>query len=110
MHYAQAWDELKAAGRAARDPGDHVSLEGKSSFPENHPLALGSGGAANAVRRSASTWQDADVIFGIGCSFATTGFGIQFPTEGKTYIHSTLDASDINKDVPSQHGSSATPS
>ena len=47
--------------------------------------------------------RDADVIFGIGCSFAQTGFGIQFPTEGKTYVHSTLDAGDINKDVPASY-------
>jgi acetolactate synthase-1/2/3 large subunit len=102
VHYAQAWDELKALAELLEIPVT-TSLEGKSSFPENHPLALGSGGAANPY----TVFQhlaDSDVIFGVGCSFAKTGFGIQFPTEGKTYIHSTLDSSDIDKDVPSQYG------
>ena len=46
--------------------------------------------------------QDADVIFGIGCSFAATGFGIAMPP-GKTIIHATLDPADLNKDQASQH-------
>jgi acetolactate synthase-1/2/3 large subunit len=41
----------------------------------------------------------ADVIFGVGCSFSTTNYGIRFPA-GKTYIHATLDAEDVNKDLP----------
>ena len=46
-----------------------TSIEGKSAFPENHPLSLGSGGRANprAVKRFLA---DADVILGVGCSFA----------------------------------------
>ena len=46
---------------------------------------------------------DADVIFGIGCSFALTGFGVQMP-RGKTIVHATLDPMDLNKDVPAQYG------
>jgi acetolactate synthase-1/2/3 large subunit len=46
---------------------------------------------------------EADTIFGIGCSFSRTGFGIQFPQTGKTYIHATADAADINKDVPASY-------
>jgi len=42
------------------------------------------------------------VIFGIGCSFALTAFGVQMP-KGKTIIHSTLDSKDLNKDVPAQY-------
>ncbi len=100
VHYAKAWDELK---QLAEDWGIPVttSLEGKSAFPETHPLSLGSGG--RAVPETVHTFlQDADVIFGIGCSFALTGFGVQMP-RGKTIIHATLDAKDLNKDVPAQH-------
>ena len=100
VHYAKAWDELK---QLAEDWGIPVttSLEGKSAFPETHPLSLGSGG--RAIPETVHTFlQDADVIFGIGCSFALTGFGVQMP-KGKTIIHATLDAKDINKDVPTQH-------
>ena len=35
------------------------------------------------------------MVFGIGCSFFATGFGIQFP-KGKTVIHSTLDPLDLD--------------
>ena len=45
---------------------------------------------------------EADVIFGIGCSFAITGFGLAMPS-GKTYIHATLDPQDLNKDVQAKH-------
>jgi acetolactate synthase-1/2/3 large subunit len=42
------------------------------------------------------------VIFGIGCSFTSTNFGVTMP-KGKTIIHSTLDPVDLNKNVVSQH-------
>ena len=43
------------------------------------------------------------MIFGIGCSFALTGFGVQMP-RGKTIVHATLDPMDLNKDVPAKYG------
>ena len=100
VHYAKAWDELK---QLSEDWGIPVttSLEGKSAFPETHPLSLGSGG--RAIPETVHIFlQNADVIFGIGCSFALTGFGVQMP-KGKTIVHATLDAKDLNKDVPAQH-------
>jgi len=38
------------------------------------------------------------VLFGIGCSYTETNFGIAMP-KGKTIIHSTLDPAHLNKDV-----------
>ncbi len=100
VHYAKAWDELKMLAETWNIPVT-TSIEGKSAFPENHPLSLGSGGRANP--RAVKTFlNDADVIFGIGCSFALTGFGVPMP-RGKTIIHATLDPLDLNKDVPAQH-------
>ncbi len=101
VHYAKAWEELKTLAETWNIPVT-TSIEGKSAFPENHPLSLGSGGRANprAVKRYL---EDADVILGIGCSFALTGFGVQMP-RGKTIIHATLDPMDLNKDVPAQYG------
>ena len=78
-----------------------TSLQGKSAFPESHPLALGSGGRA-APQPVYQAIDEADVIFGIGCSFAITGFGLAMPS-GKTYIHATLDPQDLNKDVQAKH-------
>ena len=101
VHYAQAWDELKTLAESWNIPVT-TSIEGKSAFPENHPLSLGSGGRANP-RPVKRFLEEADVIFGIGCSFALTGFGVQMP-KGKTIIHATLDPMDLNKDVPVQYG------
>ncbi len=101
VHYAKAWDELHALAEAWNIPVT-TSIEGKSAFPENHPLSLGSGGRANP--RPVKTFlAEADVILGVGCSFALTGFGVPMPA-GKTIIHATLDPMDLNKDVAAQHG------
>ena len=97
VHYARAWPALRELAEALEAPVT-TSLEGKSAFPEDHPLALGSGGRAipKPVHHFLSR---ADVIFGIGCSFATTNFGVAMPP-GKTIVHATLDPTDLNKDLP----------
>ena len=101
VHYAQAWDELRALAEAWTIPVT-TSIEGKSAFPEDHPLSLGSGGRANP-RPVKAFLKEADVILGVGCSFALTAFGVAMPP-GKTIIHATLDPMDLNKDVPAQYG------
>ena len=101
VHYARAWEELKVLAETWNIPVT-TSIEGKSAFPENHPLSLGSGGRANP-RPVKAYLNEADVIFGIGCSFALTGFGVQMP-RGKTIVHATLDPMDLNKDVPAKYG------
>ena len=101
VHYARAWAQLRTLAELLAAPVC-TSLEGKSAFPENHPLALGAGGAAmpRAVRSFLDT---ADVIFGIGCSFGETSFGVTMP-KGKTIIHATLDPKHLNKDVEATVG------
>ena len=100
VHYAEAWPELKQLAELLEAPVT-TSLDGKSSFPENHPLSLGCGGRSMPEPVHVFM-QQADVIFGIGCSFTRTSFGLTMP-EGKTYIHATLDPGDINKDVESHY-------
>jgi thiamine pyrophosphate-dependent acetolactate synthase large subunit-like protein len=101
IHWAEAWSELRELAELLGAPVT-TSLGGKSSFPENHPLSLGSGG--NAVPKPVHHFvQNADVIIGLGCSFTETNFGIKFP-KGKTYIHATLDPNHLNKDIVSSVG------
>src|SRR5690606_19628320 len=78
-----------------------TSLEGKSSFDETHPLALGSGGAAIPMT---VRWflDNSDVIFAVGASLSQTSFGVQMP-RNKTVIHNTLDAADVNKNLVTAH-------
>jgi thiamine pyrophosphate-dependent acetolactate synthase large subunit-like protein len=96
VHYARAWAELKRLAELLAAPVT-TSLGGKSAFPEDHRLALGSGG--NAIPATVDHFlKRADLIFGIGCSFTKTNFGVDMPA-GKAIVHATLDPMDLNKDV-----------
>ena len=100
VHYAQAWSQLRQLAELLEAPVT-TSLPGKSAFPESHPLSLGSGGRS-VSRQLHEFLKNADVIFGIGCSFSTTNYGVAMP-KGKAIIHATLDSADINKDVRAEH-------
>lgn len=99
VHWSEAYDELRALAEHLAVPV-MTSLPGKSCFDETHPLALGSGG--NGINGGVAKWlAESDVLFGIGCSFTATSFGLAIPA-GKRVIHSTLDPLDIDKCVPSE--------
>jgi len=100
VHWSEAYAELRELAELLAAPVC-TSLQGKSAFDEIHPLSLGSGGRAypRAVR---SFLDRADVLFGVGCSFTETNFGISMPS-GKTVIHATLDPDHINKDLRCHH-------
>jgi len=100
VHYARAWEELRELAELLNIPVT-TSLQGKSAFPEDHPLSLGSGGRSRP-KQVHQFLHDADVIFGIGCSFALTAFGLQMPRD-KVIIQATQDPGDINKDIRVQH-------
>ncbi|HMH52345.1 MAG TPA: thiamine pyrophosphate-requiring protein [Candidatus Acidoferrum sp.] len=99
VHYAKAWRQLRELAELLEAPVT-TSLQGKSAFPENHPLSLGSGGRSISHQLH-HFLQNADLIFGIGCSFASTNYGVAMP-KGKRLVHATLDAADINKDVAAE--------
>ena len=100
VHYAQGWEPLEELAETLEAPVA-TSLNGKSAFPEDHPLSLGAGSKSEPGQLH-HFLEEADVIFGIGCSFTTTAYGISVP-EGKTVIHATLDPGDIDKDVASAY-------
>jgi len=101
VHWAEAWPQLRKFAELLGAPVT-TSLGGKSAFPENHPLSLGSGG--NAVPKTVHHFvEKSDLIIGIGCSFTETNFGIKFP-KGKKFVHATLDPHHLNKDVVSAIG------
>jgi len=101
VHWSEAYDELRALAEHLAIPV-MTSLPGKSAFDETHPLALGSGG--NGINGCVAKWlAESDVLFGIGCSFTATSFGLTIPT-GKRVIHATLDPTDIDKSVPCEIG------
>ena len=96
VHYARAWKQLRELAELLEAPVT-TSLQGKSAFPETHPLSLGSGGRSIS-KQLHHFLNNADLIFGIGCSFATTNYGVAMP-KGKRIAHATLDPLDINKDI-----------
>ncbi|MFB6112487.1 MAG: thiamine pyrophosphate-requiring protein [Halodesulfurarchaeum sp.] len=100
VHYAKGWDALKDLAELTEIPVA-TSLNGKSAFPETHPLSLGAG-SQSEPGQLAYFLNTADVIFGVGCSFTATNYGITVP-EGPTIIHSTIDETDINKDVEADY-------
>jgi acetolactate synthase-1/2/3 large subunit len=100
VHYAKGWAALRALAELLEAPVT-TSLQGKSAFPESHPLALGSGGRA-VPEPVYHFLHESDVIFGIGCSFAPTSYGIAMPN-GKTIVHATLDPGDLQKDLPADY-------
>ena len=70
---------------------------GKSAFPENHPLALGAALGRSRPAMAHRFLSDADVVFAVGSSLTLTNFGPRVPA-GKTIIHATNEATDIDKD------------
>jgi len=101
VHYAKGWSQLRQLAELLEAPVT-TSLQGKSAFPENHPLSLGSGGRTIS-KQLHHFLTSADVIFGIGCSFTQTNYGVAMP-KGKVMIQATLDPADLAKDIPIDHG------
>lgn len=75
--YADATDELVQLAEALELPVA-TTLNGKSAFPEDHPLALGAGGRTRpaAVDRFLA---GADVILGVGTSFTRSVYITPIP-------------------------------
>ncbi len=100
VHYAQAGDRLAALAELI--PAPVVTTNpGKSAIAESHPLALGA-----STRSRPKMFTDfmarADLVFAVGSSLTRTPFGPGVPP-GKTIIHSTNEAGDINKEYRADH-------
>jgi acetolactate synthase-1/2/3 large subunit len=93
--YANAWDELQEFAELLQIPV-FTTMQGKSAFPENHPLSLGTGGRTRP-KAVMHFLKKADIIFAIGSSCTKELFTTNLP-EGKTLIQSTIDEVDIGKD------------
>jgi acetolactate synthase-1/2/3 large subunit len=92
--YAEASEDLVELAELLQVPV-MTTMEAKSAFPEDHPLALGTGGPA-VTGPTLHYLREADVVFGVGCSFTRHGMATSIPA-GKTLIHATNDERDLNK-------------
>jgi len=98
--YAEATDELVELAELLQIPV-LSTLEGKSAFPEDHPLALGSGSGVMS-RPVFHFLGQADVLFAVGTSLTKHGMATPIPS-GKTIIHVTNDERDLNKNQPAAY-------
>ena len=91
--YAEATPELVELAELLNAPVLTTTL-GKSGFPENHPLSLGTGGNTG-TRAVGEFLRRSDLVFGIGTSFNKTLASPPVPV-GKAVIQSTVDDRDLN--------------
>jgi acetolactate synthase I/II/III large subunit len=100
VHYAEAGEQLAALAELIPAPVATTN-PGKSAIAENHPLSLGA-----STRSRPKMYTDfmakADLVLAIGSSLTKTPFGPGVPP-GKTIVHSTNDAGDINKEYRADH-------
>jgi acetolactate synthase-1/2/3 large subunit len=99
--YAEACAELRQLAELLQIPV-MTTLEGKSAFPEDHPLAVGTGGGGVMSGPSHHFLSQADLVLGIGCSFTKHGMASNIPA-GKTIIHATNDERDLNKNYTADY-------
>ena len=93
--FAAAAEQLRTLAELTQIPV-FCTMPGKSAFDERHPLALGAGSGATTL--PAFHWiQECDVLLALGSSLTRTLYGQPIPA-GKTIIHNTDNADDINKD------------
>jgi acetolactate synthase I/II/III large subunit len=98
--YAQASDRLAALAELIPAPV-LTTNPGKSAIPETHPLALGAS-TRSRPKMVTEFMAKADLVLAVGSSLTRTPFGPSVPA-GKTIIHATNDAADINKEYRVDH-------
>ncbi len=98
--YAEAWEELRELAELLQAPV-MTTLQGKSAFPEDHPLSLGASAAA-APRQLARYLAEADVIFGAGSGLAVSSYDAPIP-RGKVAVQLTVDERDFNRDYNTEY-------
>ena len=77
-----------------------TTLNGKSAFPENHPLALGIGGFGRASYGSLAATtlaENANVILTVGCGFKQHATIVR-PSARIKHIQIDVDPTEINRD------------
>jgi acetolactate synthase-1/2/3 large subunit len=99
--YAEASEKLVQLAEFLRIPV-LTTLEGKSGFPEDHPLSLGTASSPSITGAAYQFLCQADVLLAIG-SLTKHGITTAPVPPGKILIHSTNDEREINKHYAADH-------
>ena len=99
--YAEATDELVEFAELTSIPV-MTTLAGKSAFPENHRLALGTGAASGTLMVDRFL-KKADFVLGMGTSFTISNFNAPMP-KGLPLAQCTDCPEDLNKDYRISYG------
>ena len=99
--YAQASDELVQLAELLQAPV-MTTVDGKSAFPENHALALGSGGNTFTGPGRLFLYTKADLVFGIGTGLNRHPLTTPPLPKNVRIIHATNDTRDLHKSYPTE--------
>jgi len=94
--YAEASDALVELAELLQAPV-MTTVDGKSGFPEDHALSLGSGGNTFSGPGRMFLHTKADLIFGVGCGFTRHPLTTPSLPKNVPIIHATNDARDLHK-------------
>ena len=94
--YAEASDELVRLAELLQAPV-MTTVDGKSAFPEDHALALGTGGNGFTGAGSLFLHDKADVILAVGCGLTRHPLSTPTLPDRAKLIHNTNDTRDLNK-------------
>lgn len=100
--YARATSELVELAELLQIPVT-TSVDGKSAFPEDHPLSLGTAGAVMGSHTKIYL-DDADLVFGVGTSFTRHPLVAPVLPSDKRIIHAHYDPRDFNKAYQTEVG------
>ncbi len=97
---AGAWADLRRFAEAMGVPV-MTTLSGKSAFPEDHALALGTGGHSSTPMSDAHL-AAADLIVAIGTTLTRSHYTSHVPA-GKRVIQIVRDPDDLSQSYPVEH-------
>ena len=99
--YAEASDELVQLAELLQSPV-MTTVDGKSAFPEDHALALGSGGNGFTGHGAHFLYSRADLILAIGTGLNRHPLTTPPLPAGVRIIHATNDTRDLHKSYPTE--------
>ena len=101
--YAEATDQLRRLADMLQSPV-MTTVDGKSAFPETHPLSLGVGGIVFTGHGLDFLNKKTDLILAVGCGLTNHQLSTPGLPKGVKLIHATNDPRDLGKTYDTEVG------